>query len=142
MSEELSRDPLLGQLARFQPSSPAIDRDSLLFAMGKASAPKARWWKVAVVVLAACQVATLGVWLRGLPGPNPSAVLPGKSVEPRVDLPATPLPAVSPDASGSYLEMVRRWERNGLPAPVPVADPEPAGPVLSVAAAQQVLGTD
>jgi hypothetical protein len=142
MSEVLNRDPLLGQLARFKPSSPAINRDELLFAMGRASAPKTRWWKFAVAVLTVCQVATLGIWVMGLPGQMPSAVVPGKSVEPKHDLPTTPSPAISPDTSGSYLEMVRRWERSGLPAPAPVTDPEPAGPVLSVAATQQVLGSD
>ncbi|HLW64710.1 MAG TPA: hypothetical protein VKS79_05270 [Gemmataceae bacterium] len=141
MSEELNRDPLLGQLARFQPSSPAIDRDGLLFAMGKASAPKTRWWKVAVVALAVCQAATLGIWLMGF-GERPAAIVPSKSSEPKLELPTTPSPASPPEASGSYLEMVRRWERNGFPAPAPVNDPEPAGPVLSVAATQQVLGTD
>jgi hypothetical protein len=139
MSEELSRDPLLGQLARFQPSSPAIDREALLFAMGRASAPQTRWWKVAVLALAVCQVVTLGVWVVGFSGGRPSAVAPGKPVEPKADIPVAPSPAASPDVSGSYLEMIRHWERNGLPAPAPVTDPEPAGPVLSVASTQQGL---
>ena len=142
MPEELSRDPLLTQLARFQPSKPAIDRDALLFAMGKASGPKTRGWKVAVLVLGLCQVTTLGAWVAHSFTARPSVAVPGKSAEQNSDAPTTPAPAVMPDTSGSYLEMVRRWERNGFPAPAPVVDPPPAGPVLSVGATQQGLESD
>jgi hypothetical protein len=142
MSEELNHDPLLEQLARFKPSSGAIDRDALLFDMGKASASKTRWWKFAVLLLSACQVATLSVWLAGLAGEKPSSAVPGNAVEQKMDIPTTPAPSDAPELSGSYLEMVRRWEHNGLPPPAPVADPEPSGPVLSVAATRQVLGSD
>src|SRR5437667_425569 len=46
MLEDLTRDPLLQNLARFTPATAGIDRDAMLFAAGRASAPKPYGWKL------------------------------------------------------------------------------------------------
>jgi hypothetical protein len=142
MHEELGHDPVLGKLAQFTPDSGRIDRDELLFAAGRASAPKARAWKIAVLVLAICQAAILIVWTAGIQPTNPRSNPSVQSIESQNGLPASEPSTNAPDPAGSYVEIVRRWERDALPPPAPIADPNPPDPILSIAAGQRALESD
>jgi hypothetical protein len=142
VSEDLTRDPLIDRLAQFTPTSKSIDRDAMLFAAGHASAPRARGWKLATALLALAQTATLGIWLAF---PHPELPPQGSritEVEHQPGPPQPPSPAVEPVAAASYANLVRRWERDGLPPPPVIADPLPSRPTLSVAASRRVLFVD
>ena len=132
MSEDLTRDPLLQKLVRFTPVSANIDRDAMLFAAGRAAGSTSRGWKLLAAGLAMSQAGMLGVWLAA-----PSFD--------QMQMQTRPLVAdVSPDAPrlewdsdrqadspGSYGNLMRHLERDGLPLPEPAVDPMPASPVLS-----------
>jgi hypothetical protein len=132
VSEDLNRDPLLQKLARLTPSSSAIDRDALLFAAGRASAPRTNGWKILVVGLALSQAATLGLWFMtsGVDALEQPAAPPAINQEELLPVsPESPIrQSVSPQ---SYASLTRRLERGGLPMPEPVADPLPPQPALS-----------
>ncbi len=100
-------------------SPAAVDRDALLFAAGRASAPSPRWWRRACGLLAVTQLVTLGLWLTSRPQPT------------RVDEPlpaASPtLPAPSPPDPSSYLALLRTWDQ---PPASPPAAVVPDGPAL------------
>jgi hypothetical protein len=142
MPEELRHDPVLGKLAQFTPDRGHIDRDGLLFAAGRASAPKARGWKIAVFVLAISQAAILIVWIAGIQTTNPPLNPSVRSIDSQNGLPSSEPSTNVPDPAGSYVEIVRRWERDALPPPAPIADPNPPDPILSVAAGQRALESD
>ncbi len=135
MSEDLNRDPLVAKLVRLTPTAAGLDRESMLFAAGLASAPKADRWKIATTLLGLTQVATLALWLAAsrwdrpadalLPIPNASPVVPSS--------PSDPLPATS------YVELVRRSSSGELPTPAAFADPLPATPTLSIATSRHAL---
>jgi hypothetical protein len=88
--------PLDEILSRFTPDGSAIDRDSLLFVVGRASARPNRTWMALAGALAVTQVLTLGLlWARSpvppsAPAPEvaPAAVAPGAPSP----LPETPPP--------------------------------------------------
>jgi hypothetical protein len=138
VSEDVTRDPLLGKLARFTPAAAGLDRDALLFAAGRASAPAARGWKLAAAALALSQAATLAVLLAG-PGVSPRGS-PAVVTEP--PLRGTDRPSSIEPPPASYASLVRRWERGDLPPVPPVADPVPPHPALSVAAGRGAVGVD
>jgi len=143
MLEDLTRDPLLQNLARFTPASAGIDRYAMLFAAGRASAPKAYGWKLAAAALALAQVVTLAVWFAGSRSEATAQLALPPVVEQAPDVPDSPVsPALEPLPAASYGSLVRRWERDGLPPPAPVADPVPARPTLSIATSRGVLGMD
>jgi hypothetical protein len=130
VSEDLTCDPLIQKLSRFTPSSSSVDRDAMLFAAARASASKARGWKLLATALAMSQTAMLAVWLAG-PGADLRGARSGplnidKSMVFVVSAPV--LPPVSPESYGS---LMRHLERDGLPMPEPLADPMPAERVLS-----------
>ena len=140
MSEDLTRDPLLGPLARFRPTTVGIDRDAMLFAAGRASAPKAREWKFITAVLTISHLAMLGIWFAGpraerLPNGPPALV-----AERPLDL--LPSPADEPLTAASYGELARWRDRGELPSSPPVADPALPHPALSVAAGRYGFGSD
>lgn len=56
-------DPLAAKLARLTPSAAGIDRDSLLFAAGQASARSMRIWPIAAGVLLAANALVLALYL-------------------------------------------------------------------------------
>jgi hypothetical protein len=132
VSEDLNRDPLVQKLARLTPASSAIDRDALLFAAGRASAPRTGGWKILAAGLALSQTATLGLWFMT----SGASVLEQPAVPPAINLeeslPVSPEPpnqqSISPQ---SYASLTRRLDRGGLPMPEPVADPLPPQPALS-----------
>jgi hypothetical protein len=133
VSEDLTRDPLLQKLARFTPASDKIDRDAMLFAAGRAAGSTSRGWKLLATGLAMSQAGMLAIWLAT------------PSVTDQLQTQSRPLVAdVSPnaprleqesdrqtDSPGSYGNLMRHLERDGLPMPESAVDPLPASPVLS-----------
>jgi hypothetical protein len=143
MSEELNRDPLIDKLTRLTPASAGIDREAILFAAGRSSAPKASQWKIAASLLAISQIVTLGLWLtigrspQSTPSPAPFSErrYPGEFES----SPTQPVAIASADSCG---EMLRQWEKSGsLPSPS-AAEIGPPQRVLSIAASYQILTTD
>jgi hypothetical protein len=134
---------LIEKLTRFTPTSATIDRETMLFAAGRASALGQRWWKIAVTILAISQCATLALWLAS--GRAPQSTSGAEAIsDPRIpaeyDLP--PSQPVELTAGNSCGEMLRQWEKSGsLPSP---SAPEPAPPqqVLSIGTSYKVLTTD
>lgn len=59
-------DPVARALARFTPAA-GLDRDEMLFRVGRASARAGRLWKGAAALLLATNAATLAVWLSSPP---------------------------------------------------------------------------
>ena len=59
----MSDDTIIRQLSKLTPDGAGLDRDTVLFAAGKASARPSRRWKAASAVLAVSQVAILGLFL-------------------------------------------------------------------------------
>jgi hypothetical protein len=99
----------------------AVDRDAVLFAAGRASAPSPRWWRRTCSLLLAAQAVTLGLLLTGRPGSPPA---PPSPVTPTPSSPADP-PTSPPDPS-SYLVLLRSWDDPRPPAaPGGSADPRP-----------------
>jgi hypothetical protein len=138
VSEDLIHDPLLGTLSRFRPTSVGIDRDAMLVAIGRASAPNGRGWKVAVAILALSNVVMVGLWLGG------SRLEPRRdSLSRPVDLPPAVSPLPASESEPVYGDLVR-WRTSGeLPPPLPpFADPVPSSPILSIAASQSALIVD
>jgi hypothetical protein len=126
-------DPVARTLARFTPTAGGLDRDGLLFAAGRASAPKLRWWKRATAVLLVTQMATLAVWLRPAADRSPA---PAPEAPAAVEPPTAPAP-LPPDSYGAF---VRAVGANGLPPPTPApGDPPADGPTLSVASGYRGL---
>ena len=86
------------RLAKFSPS-PA-DRDAILYAAGRASAPSRRPWQAAVAGLVLLQVATVAAWLAS--PATPRAVV--EPLPPPVVMPDEARPWQPPDPS-SYLAL-------------------------------------
>ena len=133
MSEDLTRDPLLQKLARFTPSSDKIDRDAMLFAAGKAAGSTNRGWKLLATGLAMSQAGMLAVWLAA---PSLTDPLQTQSRPLAADVsPNTPRLEQDSDrqtdSPGSYGNLMRHLERDGLPMPEPAVDAMPASPMLS-----------
>jgi hypothetical protein len=129
----MTPDPVFGQLARFTPAPPALDRDDLLFRSGRASARAGRW-KAAVAVLALTQAASLGLWLT-VPHPS-SAPPPGPAAAPELSPPDSAAPS-EPLGPESYGVLTRRWGAGDLPAVPPAPAAAPDGPELSAAAGRR-----
>jgi hypothetical protein len=88
-------EPSLERLSRFTPDAGALDRDTLLFAAGRASARPNRAWIALAAVLAATQALTLALALLW-PRPAAHAVLqPVPAPAPAVESPP-PEPPESP----------------------------------------------
>jgi hypothetical protein len=87
-------DPVTDSLARFTPSAPGLDRDAILFAVGRRTARGTWVWKAIAGLLAASQTVTL-VILWPTPSPLESPLVPA----PAVVTPAEP--ALPPTSSRS-----------------------------------------
>jgi hypothetical protein len=122
-------EPLAESLSRFTPDSGGLDRDTLLFAAGQASARRStKSWGVLVGVLSACQLLTLVLlW--------PESKLPTRIVvngpTPVVDAPIIDPVVHAPDSS-SLQALTRRAMESAdgdLPGEVstesPVIEPPP-----------------
>ncbi len=137
MPEDLNRDPLLGKMARMRPTTAGIDRDEMLFAAGRASAPRTSGWKLAFALLALSQAVTLTLWLAGSHAERPAAI----TAQPEGPV-APSSSAVEPMSPESYGGLVSRWHGEELPPSPPVGDPFPPHPVLSVAGSRGMLAVD
>ena len=113
----------LTSLAKFTPS-PA-DRDAILYAAGRASAPIRRPWQAAVAGLVLLQAATLLAWPVS-PAPTPAVAEP---VPTPVVVPDEPRPWQPPDPS-SYLAL--RDHLDDPPPPLPSGSYAPPGKPLTV----------
>ncbi len=109
-------------LARFTPR-PA-NRDAILYAAGRASAPSRRPWQAAVAGLVLLQAATVA-WLAS-PVPPPAVADPTPT--PLV-IPGEPRPWQPPDPS-SYLALMAHLD--DPPTPLPSGSSAPPGKPLSV----------
>ena len=85
-------DDVIDALKRLKPAAP--DRDAILLAVGRASAPRSPAWKWLACGLMAMQLATAALWMRPAPVPpsaeRPPDPIPAESVEPKPDSPPTP----------------------------------------------------
>lgn len=136
MPEDLSRDPLVHKLARFTPTSAAIDRDAMLFAAGRASAPGPVKWKLLAGLFGLTQLVTIAflVTTSGAGG-----------FREHIDAIATSPP--SPQTSGegealpslSYLDLMNHWRSGDLPRPEAISDNTPPLPDLSIASSRKAL---
>lgn len=125
--------PLAEILSRFTPDGTRLDRDTLLFAAGRASARPNRRWQVFAGALAACQLLTLmALWPR-----TPSASFRPPSVAVRPSELAAPLTPHDPSELGVLSEhllasdgdWVSPAEEGPMIAPEPplrALDPPPA----------------
>jgi hypothetical protein len=96
-------EPFLERLSRFTADAGGLDRDSLLFLAGRASARSGWLWKMAAVLLATTQMATLVLLWPRAEQPLPAPVI---SVPP-VLAPETPLE--SRDDAARLLSLQRRF---------------------------------
>ena len=113
----------LTSLAKFTPS-PA-DRNAILYAAGRASAPSRRPWQAAVAGLVLLQAATLVAW-QLTPAPTPAVAEP---VPTPVVVPDEPRPWQPPDPS-SYLALSSHLD--DPPPPLPSGSYAPPGKPLTV----------
>jgi hypothetical protein len=90
-------EPIIERLSRFTPDAGGLDRDTLLFAAGRASARPNRAWIALAAVLVFSQALTLALWW--MQPPAPMASLPPPATPPSAPL-ALPEPA-TPDSSDS-----------------------------------------
>ena len=116
-------EPLAERLSRFTPDAAGLDRDTLLFAAGRASARPNRRWQVITGALAVCQLLTLmGLWPRTPPAPiSPPTV----AVRPSELGP--PLTPRDPSELGVLSERLLASEGNWIPPAEegPMIAPEP-----------------
>ena len=132
MSQDMRRDHLIEKLAQFSPASGTIDRDAMLFAAGRASAPRQRGWKAAAGVLACSQAVMVTLWFSALrsPAPRPpsdSLLAANVPSRPASDVPGSQL------SNDSYGNLMHQMEAGGLNQPRPIEDPVPTQPILSAA---------
>jgi hypothetical protein len=85
-------EPLAERLSRFTPDGTGLDRDALLFAAGRASAPLRRGWIALTGMLAASQVLTLVLLWPPTPAPAPTFAVTVPPTEIESSLPDTPDP--------------------------------------------------
>ena len=151
MSEAL--DPQLNDLAAalasLRPAAPTLNRDSLLFNAGLASAPRPWFWRVcAAVSTTATAVLALVLVMRPPPTPVVSIVYvpvaASREDQPtKPEAPPPPAPPESEPAAPPYFswpttpyarmeERVLRWGLDGLaePTPPPAAPPETVDSLL------------
>jgi hypothetical protein len=139
----MTGEPVLDKLARFTPASVGFDRDALIFAAGRASATKARGWKLMTLILAGAQAATLAVWLSGWQGRQARHETAAEDIGTNKsdgthrsqEMPEPgqwSVPAQAPHLSGSYASLLHGLERGELPDSRPIDDPVPAQPILTV----------
>lgn len=120
-------EDVIAKLTRFTPTAAGLDRDELLFRAGRASAPSARWWRVAAGVLAVTQIGTIAAWR--LHAPATPAVVP--VVEPvAVEPGAEP---VEPPPRNSYL-ILSRIDPDEQYHPADVGPNLPARPIRPLTA--------
>jgi hypothetical protein len=122
-------EPLAERLSRFTPDATGLDRDTLLFAAGRASARPSRRWQAVAAVLAASQLLTLVcLW----PHTPPSSVPPipiAVSEQPTV-APDPPPAAPDPSALGVLRERLLADDGDDWPSSVSDGPMVPDDPPL------------
>jgi hypothetical protein len=104
---------ILETLSRFTPNAAGLDRDSLLYAAGRASVRPNRAWIALTSVLASTQLLSLFVlWPRS----QPNSVL-SQVAGPVAAAPA-PRPGIAPRAGEASVSPARRYLRRSLQEPV------------------------
>lgn len=116
-------DDVKRKLGRFTPVGPALDRDDLLFAAGRASVRSPRRWKWAAGLLAVSQAATLGLLVVTWRSAGTSAGVPTPPARYEPETPPEP-------PSDSYLVLTRAsdYDPDRLPAPTGAALPPASRP--------------
>jgi hypothetical protein len=113
----------LTHMAKFTPTS--VDRDAILYAAGRASAPSCRPWQVACAGLLTLQAVAVAVLLTyPLPTPAVAEPLPTPTV-----VPEEPQPRQPPDPS-SYLALMAHFD--DPPPPLPSGSFAPPSQPLTV----------
>jgi hypothetical protein len=117
-------DPLTTRLSRFTPDSSGLDREALLFAAGRASAPRARRWQILAGLLVASQLLTLVLLWPPVSSPvHPSLALPNPTIE--------PAPPPAPEGPLPWSVGNRSFALEGdLPAPAAIESLVPPDPPL------------
>ena len=126
MSEELTE-----RLSRFTPDRGGLDRDSMLFAAGRASARPNRRWIALAGMLAASQLLTLVLfWPRPTPpGTVPVAKSTPSTVTPVAPIDPAPRPSDESTASWALWQKYAEGQRE-LPPLRPIANLRPDAPPL------------
>jgi hypothetical protein len=130
MSESMSNDPLVAKLIQFNPAASTIDRDAMLFAAGRASAPRSQGWKALAGILACSQAAMIALWFSVTPSGIPSN-------QPLVPVAPWPVASSSDEATvhalalDSYGNLMHEAASGKLPTPSPAADAVTSGSILS-----------
>jgi hypothetical protein len=111
---------LAERLSRFTPDVSTLNRDELLFAAGRASAPPARRWQLCASGLALTQIAMLLLWLPGQGDPL------GRPLA-NSERPPALRPSVSPIAGGHADPWSpRAFATEPIPAPAGALVPDEA----------------
>jgi hypothetical protein len=127
-------DPLADRLSRLTPDATGLDRGALLFAAGRASVRAPRRWQALVAILAATQLATLGLWLL-----RPRSTVLGV---PAAVAPAEP-PRYAPAEPSPFAAINRQLLDPDAASPAPsMIDPSPPEPPLRAFAAAARLSVD
>ena len=125
-------DPLADRLSRFTPEIGGFDRDTLLFAAGRASARPARRWQLVAAALAVSQVCTLALLLQ--PRRERPAAAPG--ISPAVSPTYSPEePAAKAGLRGRMIDPERDDSESILSDPIP---PEPPLRAFATSATEAV----
>jgi hypothetical protein len=133
-------EPLPERLSRFTPDATGLDRDALLFAAGRASAPPHRGWAVLAGVLAASQVLTLALlWSR--PAPRASIVATEPPPSRVLELPEAPHLA-DPSEVGVLTRRLGKAGSDDLPPAGYVDGLVPADPPLHAVTARVPPGLE
>ena len=121
--------PLAEILSRFTPDGTSLDRDTLLFAAGRASARPNRRWQVVAGALAACQLLTLtALWPKA-----PSVPIHPPMVAVRPSELATPLTPRDPSELSVLSERLLASDGNWVP-------PAEKGPMIAPETPLRALG--
>jgi hypothetical protein len=91
-------EPITDRLSRFTPDAGGLDRDTLLYAAGRASARPSRAWITLAVALGVTQTLTLAL-LWPAPAPHPAYQPPAEVYQPPAD---GPPPADESDSPGVW----------------------------------------
>lgn len=124
----MSDDPLIQRLSQLTPDANGLDRDTLLFAAGRASARPDRRWPALAGALALSQVVILVVVL--WPRPAVPVLDPIKTDPPIVAIepPLPPVPAEAYEPPGLWAlreEIIAADGKLPLPTPIDLAPSKP-----------------
>jgi hypothetical protein len=111
-------EPFLRRLSRFTPDAGGLDRDSLLYAAGRASVRPNRAWIVVAAALFVTQALTLALLLRPT---APPASPPPPAAQPPVAVPPEPTSSDPSDSPGLWSVRHGLLDPTSEDRPAPVA---------------------